>query len=112
MSKYGFCDGTELPAVKLSKPKRKKPKSEPEVVAKISQASEELDFKRRSVGQNKTSDRQPRKPGPKPTELQDKLTISGPKRIFDEFRDYCDEQELQALWQGLEVLLETRKKQT
>lgn len=48
-----------------------------------------------------------RKPGPRPTEPQGKLTIAGPQRVFDEFRRFCDDQSL-TLAQGLDALLSAR----
>lgn len=46
-----------------------------------------------------------RKPGPRATEPQGKLTIAGPQRVFDAFRKFCDDQDM-TLAQGLDALLE------
>ena len=48
-----------------------------------------------------------RKPGPKRTEAQDKVSIPGPKRVIDQFRAFCTEQNV-TLWEGLDILLQGR----
>jgi hypothetical protein len=48
-----------------------------------------------------------RKPGPKRTEAQDKVSIPGPKRVIDQFRAFCTEQNV-TLWEGLDLLLQGR----
>ena len=50
-----------------------------------------------------------RKPGPKRTEAQDKVSIPGPKRVIDQFRTFCTEQNV-TLWEGLDLLLQGRER--
>ena len=97
MSKYGFgSGGIELP--KTSAPARPRPKVAAENVEKAVQAGSELGFVSREPSTRL-------KPGPKRTEPQDKVSIPVPKRIVDEFRNFCRTRNL-TLWQGLEYLLE------
>ena len=92
--KYGFGSGIDLPKQESIKPRR--PVDQPALENAL-QAGEKLGF----------VDREPtvrRKPGPKRTEPQDKVSIPGPKRIIDQYRAFCTDQDL-TLWQGLEQLL-------
>lgn len=95
MSKYGFGGGIELP--RPSGPSKPRPKIEPGFVEKAVEAGKSLGFVSRE-GSTRL------KPGPKRKELQDKVSIPGPKRVVDEFRTFCRERNL-TLWQGLELLL-------
>jgi hypothetical protein len=99
MTKYGFGGGIELP--KTTAPAKPRPKIESETVEKAVQAGTELGF-----GSREPSNRL--RPGPKRTEPQDKVSIPGPKRVVDDFRNYCRTHNL-TLWQGLEYLLEQEK---
>jgi hypothetical protein len=45
-----------------------------------------------------------RKPGPRRTEPQAKLTLTGPKRVLDQLQAYCDAEGL-PYWQAIEGLL-------
>lgn len=97
--KYGFGGGIELP-----KPKAKtqpKPRPAPEMVQEAVNAGSNLGFVSREPDERL-------KPGPKRTEPQDKVTIPGPKRVIDEFRDLCRAENM-TLWQGMELLLKERK---
>lgn len=56
-------------------------------------------------------DREPTKrlkTGPKRREPQDKVSIPGPKRVTDEFREFCRQRDF-TLWEGLELLLSQMK---
>ena len=97
-SKYGFGGGIELPV-----PTQFKPRVQVDEAALRSavEAGERLGFVAREPASK-------RKPGPKRTEVQDKVSIPGPKRVIEAFRTYCTDENL-TLWQGLELLLEVQK---
>ncbi|WP_162685623.1 hypothetical protein [Roseovarius amoyensis] len=99
MSKYGFGGGIELP--KPSDAPRTRPKAEPSSVEKAVEAGKNLGFVSRESSTRL-------KPGPKRKEPQDKVSIPGPKRVVDEYRAFCRENNL-TLWQGLELLLSERR---
>jgi hypothetical protein len=101
MSKYGFGTeaGIELPKADISAKQR--PKVETESVEKAVQAGSELGFVSREPSVRL-------KPGPKRTEPQDKVSIPGPKRVVDDFRNFCRSHNM-TLWQGLEYLLDAEK---
>ena len=100
MSKYGFGGGgIELP--KPSGPTNPRPKVEPEAVERAVQAGSDLGFVNREPSTRL-------RPGPKRSEAQDKVSIPGPKRVIDDFRNYCRAHNL-TLWQGLEHLLQSAK---
>ena len=92
--KYGFNSGIELPS------QSRTAERDPLDLAALKEAvraGNELGF----------VDRDPparRKPGPKRTEPQEKVSIPGPKRVIDKYRDFCIEQDV-TLWRGLEILL-------
>jgi len=99
MTKYGFGGGIELPKnTEKSKPRQKAATSK---IEKAVEAGSELGFVNREPSTRL-------KPGPRRTEPQDKVSIPGPKRVVDEFRNFCRTQNL-TLWQGLETLLEQEK---
>jgi hypothetical protein len=89
--KYGFGGGIELPA-----PKPRPPVDNTALQDAVA-AGARLGFVAREADTR-------RKPGPKRTELQDKISIPGPKRVIDAFRAHCAAGDL-SLWQGLEALL-------
>lgn len=93
--KYGFGGGIELPAP--TPPKARVPIDRTTLQEAV-EAGERLGFVAREPGSK-------RKPGPRRTEAQHKISIPGPKRVIDAFRDYCTAETL-TLWQGLEQLLE------
>ena len=101
MTDYGFgkkvTDAKEL-AVDLTKikTKSKEPVSD-EIVTKVVEEGAKRGFIDRSPSNI-------RRPGPKRREDQAKLTMAGPKRVMDEFREYCDRENL-TLWEGLETLM-------
>jgi len=95
--KYGFGGGIELP--KMDNPK---PRLVPDQVAlkEAVEAGSTLGFVNREPATK-------RKPGPKRTEAQDKISIPGPKRVIDQFRAFCTEQNV-TLWEGLDMLFQGR----
>lgn len=95
MSKYGFGGGLDLPA---PTPPRTRAPVDKVALQEAVTAGEQLGFVSREPLAK-------RKPGPKRTEAQDKVSIPGPKRVIDAFRQYCAEENV-TLWQGLEALLE------
>lgn len=96
--KYGFGGGIELPKLDTSKPR---PAPDQSALKEAVEAGVTLGFVNREPAAAK------RKPGPKRTEAQDKVSIPGPKRVIDQFRTFCDEQNV-TLWEGLELLLQVR----
>ena len=100
MSKYGL-DG-DLSALTLPKQKQTRPKPEPETLARAKAEAKNQGFEDRSP--QPEGARKAHKPGRKSTEPQDMLTIRGPERVLDRFRDYC--QSHPSYWQAIEELLE------
>lgn len=100
MSKYGFeGGGIELP--KPSAPSTPRPKIEPEAVERAVQAGSDIGFVNREPSNRL-------RPGPKRSEPQDKVSIPGPKRVIDDFRNYCRMHNL-TLWQGLDHLMDPER---
>ena len=99
MSKYGFGGSIELP--KAATPVKPRPKIEAQTVEQAVQAGSELGFVSREPLTRL-------KPGPKRTEAQDKVSIPGPKRVVDDFRNFCRTHNM-TLWQGLDYLLKIEK---
>lgn len=95
MSKYGFSGGIDLPQTTPDRPARRK--VDTDSLTQAVQAGNELGFVSREPVQRA-------KPGPRRRELQDKVSIPGPKRVTDEFRAFCRDRNL-TLWEGLELLL-------
>ena len=95
--KYGFGGGLELPKFDTPKPR---PTPDQDTLKEAVEAGATLGF----VSREPTAKR---KPGPKRTEAQDKISIPGPKRVIDQFRTFCNEQNV-TLWEGLELLLQGR----
>jgi hypothetical protein len=108
MSKYGFDEEEQVAdpakAIQLPKPKAKvTDRPAPAEVREAIKAGEKLGF----VSREPIESRQSRKPGRrKALEPQDQLLISGPQRILEAFRDYCDAHKISSYWAGLEKLLE------
>lgn len=97
-SKYGFGGGIDLPP---ATPTVSRVPVDKATLKAAVEAGERLGFVAREPGFM-------RKPGPKRTEAQDKVSIPGPKRVIDAFRGYCTAENL-TLWQGLEQLLNGQK---
>lgn len=98
--KYGFGGGLDLPKVEATP--RRAPLDQ-SALSEAVQAGKSLGFVDRDP-----SSTAKRKPGPKRTEVQDKISIPGPKRVIGQFRAFCSEQNV-TLWEGLELLLECEK---
>lgn len=99
MSKYGFGGGIELP--KTTGTPKPRPAIERSSFEQAVEAGNALGFVSREPATHL-------KPGPKRTEPQDKVSIPGPKRVVDDFRDFCRTRNL-TLWQGLELLMSEQK---
>jgi len=98
--KYGFGGGIELP--KMDTPKSRLALDQ-QTLKDAVEAGTTLGFVNREPTTSK------RKPGPKRTEAQDKVSIPGPKRVIDQFRAFCAEQNV-TLWEGLDLLLQSRER--
>ena len=98
--KYGFGGGIDLPKVEVAP--RRAPLDQ-SALSEAVQAGKSLGF----VDREPTTTAK-RRPGPKRIEAQDKVSIPGPKRVIDDFRSFCTDQNV-TLWQGLELLLEQQK---
>lgn len=94
--KYGFGGGIQLPKVEAVPPH---PRKEVPDLSEALKAGNDLGFVNREPSAR-------RKPGPKRTEAQGKVSIPGPKRVIDRYRAYCNERDL-TLWRGLEELLDS-----
>jgi hypothetical protein len=95
--KYGFGGGIELPKTDTPKPRIALDQG---ALKDAVEAGTTLGFVSREPSAK-------RRPGPKRTEAQDKVSIPGPKRVIDQFRAFCNEQNV-TLWEGLELLLQSR----
>jgi hypothetical protein len=82
MTNYGFGAKVTADTVKLPQSSPKPATPAPDM-AGVLQNGQELGFVPRE-----TSSR--RKPGPKRTEAQDKITVTGRKRTIDRLKAYCD----------------------
>ena len=98
--RYGFSGGIDLPKTKPAAKLR--PRVDGNSLSDAVKAGADLGF----VSREPTSARL--KPGPKRKEPQAKVSIPGPKRVVDDFRDFCSTRDL-TLWQGLELLLGEQK---
>lgn len=96
-SKYGFGGGIELPKEDTPKPRVVPDQN---AIKEAVEAGTALGFVSREPAAK-------RKPGPKRSEPQDKVSIPGPKRVIDEFRGFCTERNV-TLWEGLDMLLKGR----
>lgn len=95
--KYGFGGGIQLPKIDSPKPRLA---LDQDALKEAVEAGTTLGF----VNREPTGKR---KPGPKRTEAQDKVSIPGPKRVIDQFRGFCTQQNV-TLWEGLDILLQGR----
>lgn len=97
---YGFNDSPALDTIKLPTA-TKAPEAKPLVapMPQVLQAGAELGFVPREVNTR-------RKPGPKRKEPQDKITVTGPKRIMDRLKAYCDRMGGVSYCDGIEALLD------
>lgn len=96
---YGFGKNEETKSpIKLPKPTGAKVQKAVDVEQAV-QAGQAMGFVSRS---SSTS----RKPGPKRTEPQGKLTLTGPKRVLERLQARCDAMGGVPYWQAIEDLLE------
>jgi len=94
---YGFeknDDAIKLPSTK------KKPATNSKSIDAAAEAGKVLGFVQRDgkVG---------RKSGPKRTEPQGKVTVTGPQRVISRLQRYCDARGGVAYWQAVESLLDS-----
>lgn len=82
MTNYGFGDKVKVDTLKLPESSRK-PVTPAANMAKVLQSGQELGFVSREASGR-------RRPGPKRTEAQDKITVTGRKRTIDRLKSYCD----------------------
>ncbi|WP_425106613.1 hypothetical protein [Ancylobacter sp.] len=107
MSKYGFPDdeGEAPPIISLPNPKPKAQKPEPALVAEAVKAGQELGFVPRELPAAERSVKAPRRPGRRRVEPQDKLLVTGPARVIEAFREFCEQENASSYWVALEMLL-------
>ncbi|MGF0540745.1 hypothetical protein ACQQ2Q_22370 [Agrobacterium sp. ES01] len=72
-------------------------------ISRVLQAGQDLGFVSRDAGTR-------RKPGPKRKEPQDRLTVTGPKRIIDRLKAYCDANGGASYCEAIEALLDGTEK--
>lgn len=98
MSNYGFGEKTtglvQLPQ-QLGEATPAKP-----AMSQVLKAGAELGFVSREAATR-------RKPGPRRIEAQDKITVTGPKRVIDRLKAYCDAQGGVSYCEAIEALLDT-----
>jgi hypothetical protein len=102
---YGFDNNSApaLDAVKLPTPKPREAAPVAAPAPQVLQAAAELGFVSREVSAR-------RKPGPKRKEPQDKITVTGPKRVMDRLKAYCDRIGGVSYCDGIEALLDDLEK--
>lgn len=106
---YGFDNNTAaaqsapLDTVRLPTPKAREAAPLAAPMPQVLQAAAELGFVSRDVVAR-------RKPGPKRKEPQDKITVTGPKRIMDRLKAYCDSKGGVSYCDGIEALLDAVQK--
>ncbi|MCV6547751.1 MAG: hypothetical protein OIF56_10795 [Cohaesibacter sp.] len=101
---YGFnkSEHSPDPAITLPAPKKEKPDSR-QAVSKALDAGKKLGFVSR---QTQTR----RKPGPRRTEAQGKLTLTGPQRVIERLQAYADSLGGVPYWQAVEKLLDEQER--
>ncbi|MFB2553804.1 hypothetical protein [Ensifer soli] len=102
---YGFdkpvTDTVKLPPQRQKAPEAAAPAVEPAPdLSKVLQAGQSLGFVSRDVHAR-------RKPGPKRKEAQDKISVTGPKRVIERLKAYCDANGGQSYCEAIEALLDT-----
>lgn len=106
---YGFdnsaatAESVPLDTVRLPTPKARETAPVAAPMPQVLQAAAELGFVSRDVSAR-------RKPGPKRKEAQDKITVTGPKRIMDRLKAYCDAKGGISYCDGIEALLDAVQK--
>ncbi len=98
MSKFGFDnkDKIDLPI-----PPKSKSKASSATIQEVAEAGKSLGFVSREASSSKPA----RRRGRQQTEPQDKMLVTGPKRVIDAFKDYCDREGSASYCAGLENLL-------
>ncbi len=99
MSKYGFGE-EEIAPIALPKARRQSSRPEPEAVRASVEEGRALGFVPRE-GAPEPAARAGRKPGRRKGEPKTQILISGPTRVLDAFRDYCEAEEV-AYWEAIE----------
>lgn len=95
---YGFNDkAATMNTVKLPQKRTEVAKQSPDM-ARVIQSGQELGFVSRDASTR-------RKPGPKRTEPQDKITVTGRKRVIDRLKAYSDQMGL-SYCDAIEALLD------
>lgn len=97
---YGFGQKT-TGVVQLPQQPREATPDKP-AISQVLQAGAELGFVSREAGTR-------RKPGPRRVEAQDKITVTGPKRVIDRLKAYCDANGGMSYCDAIAALLETTK---
>ena len=97
---YGFGEKT-TGAVQLPQQSREAVPAKPSMNY-ILQAGAELGFVSRETATR-------RKPGPRRVEAQDKITVTGPKRVIDQLKAYCDAKGGMSYCEAIAELLDARK---
>jgi len=110
MSKYGFGDDEDIAPIALPKARRQSPKPEPAAVRASVEEGRSLGFVPRE-GTAQPAPRAGRKPGRRKGEPKTQILISGPARVIDAFRDYCEADEL-TYWEAIERWLSTDDTET
>lgn len=99
---YGFDNNED--AIKLPVTK-KKLVTKPQAIEAAAEAGKILGFVPRDGKAG-------RKSGPKRTEPQGKVTLTGPQRVISRLQRYCDAQGSVAYWQAVEQLMDSVKFET
>ncbi len=100
---YGFGDKTDPIKLPVGQGASKSKASKDEI-EQAAAAGRELGF----VSRQATSKR---KPGPKRTEPQGKVTLTGPQRIIDRLQARCDALGGVPYWQAIEAMLDNTEEQ-
>lgn len=94
MSKYGFDEEAAPIALPKSQPAAARPKPRREETEALVKEGRELGFVPREPSHR-------RKPGRRKGEPKTQLLVSGPTRVIDQFRDYCDARSI-TYWEAIE----------
>lgn len=106
MSNYGFGKDSQKPALgglKLPVQTAREPAAETPPIQQILDAGANLGFVSREAVSA-------RKPGRRRTEAQDKISVTGPKRVIDRLKAYCDKTGEPSYCTAIERLLDMAEK--
>lgn len=110
MSNYGFGKDNQPSAASGLKLPPQAPRAAPPATVPIEQlmqvGAEHGFVSREPVASSATS----RKPGRRRTEPQDKISVTGPKRIIDRLKAYCDKMGEPSYCTAIERLLDMAEK--